>query len=95
MAQNSPLDDPDSAAFAWARWKRIMTLMGAISALTVILVLAYMWIAIPGLSIHFYIATALGVGVSMMLMSALMGLVFMSNGTGHDDSVRDFQDRRD
>jgi len=95
MAQNSPLDDPDSAAFAWARWKRIMALMGAISALTVILVLAYMWIAIPGLSIHFYIATALGVGVSMMLMSALMGLVFMSNGTGHDDSVRDFEDRRD
>jgi magnesium-transporting ATPase (P-type) len=95
MAQNSPLDDPDSAAFAWARWKRIMALMGAISALTVILVLAYMWIAIPGLSIHFYIATALGVGVSMMLMSALMGLVFMSNGTGHDDSVRDFRERRD
>jgi len=25
----------------------------------------------------------------MMLMSALMGLVFMSNGTGHDDSVAD------
>ena len=95
MAQHSPLDDPDSAAFAWGRWKRIMKLMAAISAITVVLVLLYMWIAIPDLSIHFYIATALGVGISMMLMSALMGLVFMSNGTGHDDSVTDIHDRRE
>ena len=40
-------------------------------------------------SIHFYIATALGIGVAMLLMSALMGLVFLSSGTGHDDSIVD------
>lgn len=40
-------------------------------------------------SIHFYIATALGIGVAMLLMSALMGLVFLSSGTGHDDAIID------
>ncbi len=40
-------------------------------------------------SIHFYIATALGIGFAMLLMSALMGLVFLSAGTGHDDAIVD------
>jgi hypothetical protein len=40
-------------------------------------------------SIHFYIATGLGIGFAMLLMSALMGLVYLSNGTGHDASVID------
>lgn len=40
-------------------------------------------------SIHFYIATALGIGAAMLLMSALVGLVFLSAGTGHDDAIMD------
>ena len=89
MTKPSPLDDPDNAAFAWARWKRMMRLMVAITAAAVIGALIYLWVAIPEVSIHFYIAVGLGVGVSMLLMSALMGLVFLSNGTGHDESVAD------
>lgn len=40
-------------------------------------------------SVHLYIATALGVGLTMLLASALMGLVFLSSGTGHDESIVD------
>lgn len=40
-------------------------------------------------SVHFYIATALGIGFAMLLMSALMGLVFLSSGTGHDEAIID------
>jgi predicted glycosyltransferase len=40
-------------------------------------------------SIHFYIATALGIGATMLLTSALMGLLFLSHGTGHDDVIVD------
>ncbi len=40
-------------------------------------------------SVHFYIAVALGIGFSMLLTSALMGLVFLSNGTGHDAAIDD------
>jgi hypothetical protein len=89
MVQHSPLDDPESAAFAWARFKRIMRLMSAVTAVVVIAALAYLWLTVGDVPIHFYIAAALGIGFSMLLMSALMGLVFMSNGTGHDDSVGD------
>jgi hypothetical protein len=95
MTSPSPLDDPENAAFAWARFKRIMRLMSAITAAVVLAALAYLWLTVGDVPIHFYIATALGIGFSMLLMSALMGLVFMSNGTGHDDSIADTTDRRD
>ena len=41
------------------------------------------------ISIHYYIASALGIGFTMLLTSALMGLVFLSSGTGHDESIED------
>lgn len=65
----------------------MMKLVGAITLSTVIAVLVYLRVALPEVSIHFYIAAGLGIGVSMLLMGALMGLVFLSNGTGHDESV--------
>ena len=40
-------------------------------------------------AVHFFIATALGIGCAVMLTAALMGLVFLSSGTGHDESVAD------
>jgi hypothetical protein len=39
------------------------------------------------ISVHFYIAVAMGISLTMLLGGALMGLVFLSNGTGHDESV--------
>lgn len=93
MPPRSPLDDHASAAFAWARWKRMMRLMAIATAVTVAAILAYLWVSGTAMSIHFYIAVALGVSASMMLMGALMGLVFLSNGTGHDASVVDPLDR--
>ena len=95
MAKRSPLDDPASAAFAWARFKKIMRLMSWITLVIVVASLAFLWLTVGDVPIHFYIATALGIGASMLLMSALMGLVFMSNGTGHDESVADARDDRD
>ena len=86
---HSPLDDPANAAFAWARWRKLMHVMGVATAVTVTAILGYLWVSGTAMSVHFYIATGLGVGAAMMLMSALMGLVFMSNGTGHDASVID------
>lgn len=96
MATPSPLDDPASASFAWTRWKRMMGYMGIATAITVIALLAYLYLSGTAASVHFYIATGLGVAATMMLMGALMGLVFMSNGTGHDESVTDpLDDGRD
>ncbi|MGB3472342.1 MAG: hypothetical protein WBA51_16130 [Erythrobacter sp.] len=87
MVNKSPLDDPANAAHAWARFRQIMRILGAVTAVTVIVVMGLFWVFNPQVSIHFLIAGALGIGLTMLLGGGLMGLVFLSNGTGHDESV--------
>jgi len=89
MTRHSPLDDPRIATHAWARFKRLMRWMFGVTVLVVLGFLVLLYNRAEPVSIHFYIATALGVGFATMLMSALMGLVFLSSGTGHDESVAD------
>ncbi|PZO68367.1 MAG: hypothetical protein DI636_09225 [Pelagerythrobacter marensis] len=93
MMPSSPLDDPESAAYVWARYRRLMRWMFAVTVAVVIVALGLLYARNGMISVHFYIATALGIGLAMLLMSALMGLVFLSAGTGHDESVDD-TDRR-
>ena len=95
MARRSPLDDPDNAQFAWGRFKRLMRFMIGVTALVVAAVLTFLHTQVSEVSPHFYIAVGLGVAVSMMLMAALMGLVFMSSGTGHDEAVDNSLDSLD
>ena len=66
-----------------------MKVMGAITAVTVLVSLGFLYWRNGMVSIHLYIATALGVTVTMMLASALMGLAFLSSGTGHDEAIDD------
>jgi hypothetical protein len=87
MTRPSPLDDPQVAAHAWARFKRLMRWMFGVTVLVVLVFMALLYSRDEPVSVHFYIATGLGVGFATMLMSALMGLVFLSSGTGHDESV--------
>ena len=89
MIPRSPLDDPGNAAFAWARYRRLMRWMGGVTLAVVLVCLAILYRSDGFVSIHFFIAAGLGIGVAMMLMAALMGLVFLSHGTGHDDSIID------
>lgn len=92
---NSPLDDPEKAAHAWARYKRIMRFMLLLTILVVgAAMLAIFW-SEADVSPHFFIAVALGIGFTMILTSALMGLVFLSNGTGHDESIHNPLDDTD
>lgn len=87
MVDKSPLDDPEAAAFAWARYRRIMRFMMLLTIGLVSIALALLYKFGGEVSVHFYIATALGVGFVMLLTGALMGLVFLSSGTGHDEAV--------
>lgn len=86
MVDKSPLDDPKAAAFAWARYRRIMRFLFLLTVGLVAIAMALLW-KFEDVSVHFYIATALGIGFTMLLTGALMGLVFLSSGTGHDESV--------
>ena len=87
MVSKSPLDDPESAAFAWARYRRIMRFMFLLTVGLVSIAMALLYKFGGEVSVHFYIATALGAGFVMLLTGALMGLVFLSSGTGHDEAV--------
>lgn len=90
MARKSPLDDPQQAAFAWARYRRLMRFMLLLTLGVVAIALALLYRhGSEAVSIHYYIAIALGIGFTMLLTSALMGLVFLSSGTGHDEAIED------
>lgn len=89
MHGRSPLDDPETARFAWARYRSIMKGMAAFSTVVVAVALSVLYWQIGLVSIHLYIASALGIWLTIMLMAALMGLVFLSSGTGHDESIED------
>ena len=81
------LDDSEQAAFAWARYRRLMmwmALAASIAAIASVVGLEYFygplsWVAIA--------AAIGGIGGSVLMASALMGLVFLSSGTGHDEHV--------
>ena len=95
MAKPSPLDDSNTAAHAWARYRRLMRFMMTITLLMVGAACIALYRENGLVSAHFYVATALGIGFAMLLTSALMGLVFLSSGTGHDQAVVDPLDERD
>lgn len=87
MVRKSNLDDPEYAAFAWARYRRLMGWMALFTLACVAVALTLLTLMNGWMSIHFYIATGAGIGASMLLTAALMGLVFLSSGTGHDEAV--------
>ncbi|PSJ36188.1 hypothetical protein [Allosphingosinicella deserti] len=81
------------AADAWARYKRMMKWMLLASAVAVLLALA--WLRNDGspLTVHMIIATIAGVGLSVLVGTGLMGLVFLSNRSGHDDAASGREDQ--
>lgn len=90
MVKRSPLDNRDTSNIAWTRYRRLMKGMALVSLLAVVGALGWLRITMgEALTIHMIIATAAGVGLSVMLGAALMGLVFLSSGSGHDESIED------
>lgn len=89
MENRSPFSDTATAAAAWARFRRIMRWMFLVTMTTVIGALSVLYKQEGMVSPHFYIAVAIGVSFAMLLMSGLMGLVFLSSASGHDEQVTD------
>ncbi len=89
----SSLDDPDYADFAWRRYRKLMIWMAGAALAAVLVGLGVLRWLIGPIPFHMIIATAGGIFFSVLLAAALMGLVFLSAGSGHDDSIRDpFED---
>lgn len=87
MEQPSGLNDPDYAAFAWGRFRRMLSwmLLAAVIAVGIALYILdqlygpLTWVAV--------LAAIGGFGGTIMMAAALMGLAFLSSGTGHDEDV--------
>ncbi|NNM78683.1 hypothetical protein HJG53_17485 [Sphingomonas sp. ID1715] len=89
------LSDPDYARFAWARYKRLMWWMALVSLAATATALGILWQTRGPLPILFLVFTAGGIFFSVLLAAALMGLVFLSSGTGHDEHIQDFSQHDD
>ena len=90
MSRKVALDDPQIAASAWGRFRRLMKWMAFWGAVCVLAVLTFLhWRGTP-MPLHMVIATSAGVWCTFMLGTALMSLAFLSNATGHDEQIDDF-----
>lgn len=98
MPRHDPIPPKlDRAALAWARYKRLMSWMAIAAVVAVLLALIYLKSEGRPVPIHMMIATIAGVGLTVLLGTALMGLVFLSNASGHDDAAsgkEEFDDKR-
>src|SRR4051812_13949628 len=79
---------------AWVRYRKLMRWMALASVLTVVVALIFLKATGTPMPLHMVIATSLGVGLSVLLGTALMGLVFLSDSGGHDDAASGRSDRR-
>ena len=79
--------DYERAALAWARYKRMMKWMVAVAAVTVGLSLLYLKQSGAPMPLHLVVATIAGVGLTVLVGTGLMGLVFLSNRSGHDEEA--------
>ena len=88
MPQHDPVPPHlERAALAWARYKRMMKWMALAAVAAVLLALLYLGRAGEPMSLHLVVATAAGVGLSVLLGTGLMGLVFVSNSSGMDEEA--------
>jgi hypothetical protein len=67
----------------WRMFRLLALLAIVIAAIAVFLVAR----GDPGVHVHMLVATALGVGLTVLLGTGLMTLVFLSSSSGHDEEA--------
>ena len=76
----------------WRIFRLLVLLSVAVAAIATVLVAR----GDPTIHIHMLIATALGVGFTVLLGTVLMTLAFLSSSSGHDDDAAPhFHQRKD
>lgn len=88
MPRHDPLPPKDEAsALAWSRYKNMMKWMALAAAIAAALAVAWLKATSDSMPWQMVLATIAGVGLSVLLGTALMGLVFLSDRAGHDDAA--------
>ena len=89
MPSRNPRPDPlpSPRLSMLGKFRRIMKWMAlfaiVIAAIAVLLVVR----GDEGVHVHMMIATGLGIGLTVLLATALMTLVFLSSSSGHDEQA--------
>jgi hypothetical protein len=87
MPAPDPLPSPrQSTVRRFWRIFRLLALLSIVIAAIAVLLVAR-GDATPLAHIHMLIATALGIGLTVLVGTALMTLVFISNASGHDQAA--------
>ena len=79
-----PQPDPVPPRSIRQRFVRIMRVAAAFSIVIAAIAVLLVARGQSELHIHMLIATALGIGLTVLLGVALMSLIFLSNRSGHD-----------
>lgn len=99
MTDPGPKHDlpPSPRRSAVQRFWRIFRLLALLSI--VIAAIAVLLVArgdpAPGAHVHMMIATALGIGLTVLVGTGLMTLVFISNSSGHDEAASKASEKED
>jgi len=85
MPQPDPVPGPHHSTMRrfWRIFRLLALLSIVIAAIAVVLVAR----GDPAVHVHMLIATALGIGLTVLLGTALMTLAFLSSSSGHDDQA--------
>ena len=75
------------AASPWAPLRRLMWLSLGLSVAAVAAALVWLWLSGAPMRWELLAAVTGGVAGTMLLTGALMGLVFVSNQSGHDANI--------
>ena len=85
MARPDPVPSPPHSLML--RFWRIFRLLALLSVVVAALAVFLITRGEDSPSIHFMLATALGAGLTVLLGTALMALVFLSAQSGHDNAA--------
>jgi hypothetical protein len=77
------------------RFKRIMRLMALLSIVIATIAVILVAKGDSGTHINMLIATALGVGLTVLLGTGLMTLMFLSADSGHDEQASRYEENDD
>ena len=69
------------------RFWRLLTITAVAAAASIAAALWYAHATGTPLGLHFVVAMSLGIGVTLLLAGALMGLLFFSARSGHDEGA--------
>jgi hypothetical protein len=88
MPSHDPLPPKAEASeLAWSRYKSMMKWMALAAAIAAAIAVAYLKATSDSMPWQMVLATIAGVGLSVLLGTALMGLVFLSDRSGHDEAA--------